>query len=247
MWFRLLVKAVSSHSGSSYKWHEMNFCFCWDLGRCSIHCVGVDPSFQSLLQDILRRMWSQLPPAEPRSLLVPLMEIIIVMYGRSVWSIRDITWRAEKANQSPHCIPDAHAPEPALAISVQQGAVIERDCACEKQSPSLTRSLMFYQSYNMIAQRDSQVMTGLGQAVRQDSGVMRTIAVVTMAILPPTVLSAGLGRKVIFSMSFFDYTLGQGSQSERWSVSEKFWVYWAFAIPLPCLTLGIWFWRQKQI
>jgi hypothetical protein len=45
------------------------------------------------------------------------------------------------------------------------------------------------QSYNMIAQRDSQVMTGLGEAARLDSGAMRTIAVVTMAFLPPTFLS----------------------------------------------------------
>ncbi|KAL1794636.1 hypothetical protein ACET3X_006452 [Alternaria dauci] len=44
-------------------------------------------------------------------------------------------------------------------------------------------------AYNMIAQRDSQVMTGLGEAARRDSGAMRTIAVVTMAFLPPTFLS----------------------------------------------------------
>lgn len=45
------------------------------------------------------------------------------------------------------------------------------------------------QAYNMIAQRDSQVMTGLGEAARLDSGAMKTIAVVTMAFLPPTFLS----------------------------------------------------------
>jgi hypothetical protein len=41
----------------------------------------------------------------------------------------------------------------------------------------------------MIAQRDSQVMTGLREAARLDSGTMKTIAVVTMAFLPPTFLS----------------------------------------------------------
>jgi hypothetical protein len=45
------------------------------------------------------------------------------------------------------------------------------------------------QAYNMIAQRDSQVMTELGEAARRDSGATRTIAVVTMAFLPPTFLS----------------------------------------------------------
>jgi hypothetical protein len=41
----------------------------------------------------------------------------------------------------------------------------------------------------MIAQRDSQTMTNLGRAARTDSGAMRSIAVVTMAFLPPTFLS----------------------------------------------------------
>lgn len=41
----------------------------------------------------------------------------------------------------------------------------------------------------MVAQRDSRVMTGLGEAAKLDSGAMRTIAVVTMAFLPPTFIS----------------------------------------------------------
>lgn len=60
----------------------------------------------------------------------------------------------------------------------------------------------------MIAQRDSQIMTGLGEAARydsqimkqlgaaarEDSGAMRTIAVVTMFFLPPTFLSVRLAK-----------------------------------------------------
>ena len=41
----------------------------------------------------------------------------------------------------------------------------------------------------MIAQQDSQVMTRLGESAKRDSGAMRTIAVVSMAFLPPTFLS----------------------------------------------------------
>lgn len=61
----------------------------------------------------------------------------------------------------------------------------------------------------MIAQRDSQIMTGLGEAARndsqvmkelgaaarEDSGAMRTIAVVTMAFLPPTFLSVSVSNE----------------------------------------------------
>ena len=89
--------------------------------------------------------------------------------------------------------------------------------------PSLKPLLMNFQAYNIIAQRDSQIMTGLGEAARndsqvmrqlgvaarddsqvmkelgkaarEDSGAMKTIAVVTMAFLPPTFLSVSVHRQ----------------------------------------------------
>jgi hypothetical protein len=48
------------------------------------------------------------------------------------------------------------------------------------------------QAYNSIAQRDSQVMKDLGEAARLDSRALKSIAVVTMAFLPPTFLSVRL-------------------------------------------------------
>jgi hypothetical protein len=53
-------------------------------------------------------------------------------------------------------------------------------------------------------------------------------------------------QQAIFSMSFFHYEPSQDNPNGEWSISEKFWIYWAFAIPLTCLTMGIWFWRQKM-
>ncbi|KAH6625585.1 hypothetical protein C7974DRAFT_414085 [Boeremia exigua] len=90
------------------------------------------------------------------------------------------------------------------------------------------------QAHNMIAQRDSQTMTKLGEAAKRDSGAMRTVAVVTMAFLPPTFLSA------IFSMSFFNYTPPPASSG--WSVSSSVWIYFLCAVPLTLGTLGVWFW-----
>lgn len=98
MWFHVLVKSVSSDSDSSYKWHEMTFCFCWDRGGCSILCIGVDLSFQTLLQETLHREWPRLLPSEPCCMLVPLVETVIALNDRSVWSIRDVIREAEKAS-----------------------------------------------------------------------------------------------------------------------------------------------------
>ncbi len=114
--------------------------------------------------------------------------------------------------------------------------------------------LMHRQAYNMIVQRDSQVVTGLGEAARRDSGAMRTIAVVTMAFLPQPsyqYVPPAIGRyltntgQAIFSMSFFNYT--PEHDSAGWSVSGKFWVYWVCAVPLTCITLMIWYWRQRRV
>jgi hypothetical protein len=98
MWFRILVKTLSSQSASSYKWHEMTFCFRWDLEHYAILCIGVDPTFQKLLKEVLYRMWPELPPAEPCAMLVPLMEVIIAMYDQSIWSVRDIVRISEKVS-----------------------------------------------------------------------------------------------------------------------------------------------------
>jgi hypothetical protein len=52
-------------------------------------------------------------------------------------------------------------------------------------------------------------------------------------------------EQAIFSMSFFNFTPEQGSTG--WSVSSQFWVYWVCAVPLTCLTLAIWHWRQRRV
>jgi len=46
-------------------------------------------------------------------------------------------------------------------------------------------------------------------------------------------------------MSFFSFTPGSETQHQKWSVSEKIWIYWAFVIPLTAMTLGLWILRHK--
>lgn len=46
-------------------------------------------------------------------------------------------------------------------------------------------------------------------------------------------------------MSFFNYTPPQDGRGGEWLISEKFWIYWAFAVPLTVLTLGMWVLRQR--
>jgi Mg2+ and Co2+ transporter CorA len=90
-------------------------------------------------------------------------------------------------------------------------------------------------AFNSVAQYDSRISVQIGQATQSDSAAMKTIAFVTLTFLPATFVSA------LFSMSFFNIDDDTG----KWSVSEKFWLYWVIAIPVTLLTGGLWLlWRK---
>lgn len=83
--------------------------------------------------------------------------------------------------------------------------------------------------FNEVAQYDAGVTVQISHAARLDSATMKTISFVTLTFLPPTFVSA------IFSMSFFNYDRDLG-----WAVSDKFWLYWVFAIPTTIATGLLW-------
>ena len=96
IWFRTLIKIASMNGKMSYKWHEMTFFCRWDA-ECSITlCLGVDAAFQNHLQQALHDIWPDIQASRSFSLLIPLVEAIVTMYDRSVWSVRDIVRQAEK-------------------------------------------------------------------------------------------------------------------------------------------------------
>jgi hypothetical protein len=48
-------------------------------------------------------------------------------------------------------------------------------------------------------------------------------------------------------MSFFNFTPGNGTQKERWTVSKKFWLYWVITLPLTALTIATWsVWQNRK-
>ncbi|KAI0445830.1 hypothetical protein F4803DRAFT_109633 [Xylaria telfairii] len=85
-------------------------------------------------------------------------------------------------------------------------------------------------AFNTVAQHDANTSVKIGLATQSDSVTMKSIAFVTLTFLPPTFVSA------IFSMSFFNYSADSG-----WSMSEKFWLYWVFAVPITLLTVVAWY------
>jgi len=90
-------------------------------------------------------------------------------------------------------------------------------------------------AFNTVAQYDSGVSVDIGRAAQSDSNAMKTIAFLTLAFLPATYISS------IFSMSFFDFD----SDSGDWKISDRFWFYWAIAVPVTFLTTLAWYYWAR--
>ncbi|KIX04241.1 uncharacterized protein Z518_07795 [Rhinocladiella mackenziei CBS 650.93] len=94
--------------------------------------------------------------------------------------------------------------------------------------------------FNVVVQRDSKATVEISQATRSDSASMKTIAVVTLALLPATFVST------VFSMSFFTLSVDDNTGEHEWLVSERFWIYWVITIPLTAITLLCWMYGQHM-
>ncbi|KAF2465709.1 uncharacterized protein BDR25DRAFT_345913 [Lindgomyces ingoldianus] len=70
----------------------------------------------------------------------------------------------------------------------------------------------------------------IAQAVRGDAIPMRTIAYVTLLLLPGTFIAA------IFGMNFFQFD----TSTRQLIVAKSLWQYFAFAVPVTVLTVAIW-------
>ncbi|KAF2474351.1 uncharacterized protein BDR25DRAFT_215887, partial [Lindgomyces ingoldianus] len=231
-----------------YVWHKLTFVSHWLPNRCAVLCIGVPTSFRCLLHSALLSMWPTIPPFEPYSLHVAVIEAVVSLQDSTVWSVRDIVRSIEKVRQIAYGLYDFISLHEAARHTIHShetlGASIEtlqamerqvRDCSdiSEKGQPVKASSQLQMHIESQIRmlrnlERRSQsnkerlqnevslAMTRLGEAAKMDSSAMRTISIVTMAFLPPTFLSA------IFSMSFFNYSPGRGTEPSRWSVSSKF-------------------------
>ena len=90
-------------------------------------------------------------------------------------------------------------------------------------------------AFNSVAQFDSGISVEIGRAAQTDSAAMKTISFLTLTFLPATFVST------IFSMSFFNFN----PVSRSWTVSDKFWVYWAVTIPLTVVASIVWYYWHK--
>ncbi|EXJ77677.1 hypothetical protein A1O3_09906 [Capronia epimyces CBS 606.96] len=86
----------------------------------------------------------------------------------------------------------------------------------------------------------NEINLGFNVIVQRDGSSMKAVAVVTLAVLPATFVST------LFSMSFFSQAEDNNTGKLVWVVSDQFWIYWAFAVPLTIVTLACWTYMQHR-
>ncbi|KLJ08320.1 hypothetical protein EMPG_16251 [Blastomyces silverae] len=74
-----------------------------------------------------------------------------------------------------------------------------------------------------------------------DTAAMKIISAVGLIFLPGTFISASLpSAYTLFGMNFFDFSVDENTGKQTFAISDKFWVYWAIALPVTTAVLLAW-------
>ncbi|KAF2256773.1 hypothetical protein BU26DRAFT_499399 [Trematosphaeria pertusa] len=95
-------------------------------------------------------------------------------------------------------------------------------------------------SFNSVNQYDTRISLEIGRSQLIDSTALRTIAFLTLACLPATLVCS------IFGAPFFSFSPGNESKSEQFAVSQKAWLLCAIALPITALAIIGWYYFQKS-
>lgn len=99
--------------------------------------------------------------------------------------------------------------------------------------------------YSIISQVDNRLNAKMAAAASRDSAAMKTLAFLTTLFLPGTFVAS------VFSTGMFEWQRDPSDvQKTGKVVSDLFWVYWAFAVPLTII-VGVgwrvwWSWEKKN-
>ena len=80
-------------------------------------------------------------------------------------------------------------------------------------------------SFHIVAQSIAITSNEISGAIHINSSVMKTVGLTTAAFVPMMYIAT------VFGMPFFIYSVDHG----HLDVSDKFWVYWAVAVPFTCM------------
>ncbi|KAI1823965.1 hypothetical protein F4861DRAFT_283028 [Xylaria intraflava] len=247
---------------ATYRWYKLNVFIRWDRSRQQTIVITFDTH-----SDIARRFLESLENPDPDSLHCPfwfypcLLNEVARIQESAVWAIRDQVRAVEKETMPKgRPKPDyrhmhdiarhgIHVTE-TLDVAVQTiTRMLDRHegllhlVSKDDGSDDLHSQLQFFESFISSLRCRSvsndkrmlnEIQLAFNTVAQHDASTSLKVAVVALIFLPPTFVSA------IFSTSFFNFSPDAG-----WIVSDKFWLYWAFAAPITILTAVGWYYLRR--
>jgi hypothetical protein len=112
----------------------------------------------------------------------------------------------------------------------------------DTKSTTARMALQLNVLYNFIAQADNALNAQLAASAGRDSTSMKILAFISALFLPGSFVAG------VFSMTMFDWQYSGDGGAEAGVVSNRFWIYWAIAVPLTMITLLGWgFWWRIEM
>lgn len=111
-----------------------------------------------------------------------------------------------------------------------QHMIHSMNCRCDSYRDRMKNEIQLV--FNVVAQSsEAQSSMAIALAGKVDSETMKATSLIALVFLPPTFVSA------VFSTTFFEF----GADAQSWGVSDKFWLYWAWVVPLTLACLVVWY------
>jgi hypothetical protein len=136
-----------------------------------------------------------------------------------------------------------HAKLPWPPLSPQRTALASRQFDFESlprriENARATISGLIQQRNEALNLELTQASHAIAEATLNDSRSMKTIAILTMVLLPGTAVAS------LFSMNMFDWSASDGGNI----ASKWLWIYFAVTIPLTGIILVLWwFWNRQSL
>jgi len=102
-------------------------------------------------------------------------------------------------------------------------------CRCSSYRDRMKNVIQL--AFNIVSQDEAHTSVEIAKATKADSQAMKVTSLVALVFLPPTFISA------IFSTTFFDF----GADENSWTMSKKFYIYWAFVLPITITSVLLWY------
>ncbi|KAF3357666.1 hypothetical protein VdG1_05769 [Verticillium dahliae VDG1] len=260
-WSRYLVKQLAGKEKIHHAWYKINVVVRWSATPNQTVVLIFDapkeleqrlprPLLEPVTRELLR---------DPFLIHLCLAEEVVRVQNDAVWSLRTYVRDLEKQRTGEDPSPDYQRLHDLARHAIHICETLDLGVVSMESTLAHHARLQFFKhlfeslrcrsasnkerldnemqlAFHTVAQHDSRTGVEIARAAQSDSAAMKTISFLTLAFLPATFISA------VFSMSFFNVDDGTG----EWSVSNKIWIYWAFAVPVTLVTTGLWYrWQRK--